>query len=159
MTLTRRLTLIESTCAQEATECALKVAFASTDRKHVDQHFGSARAFAIFEVNGEGARFLEVIEFAPENQDGNEDKLAGRIEALTCCAAVYVKAIGASAIHQLRAKGVQPLKVAPGTPIAAQLALLAVDLSTDPPAWARRTRTKDADPSRFDVMASEAWDE
>ena len=159
MTLARRLTLIECARPEEAMDRALKVAFASTDRRHVDQHFGSARAFAIFEVNGEGARLLEVIEFAPENQDGNEDKLAGRIEALTCCAAVYVKAIGASAIHQLHAKGIQPLKVAPGTPIAAQLARLAVDLSTDPPRWARRTRAKDGDSSRFDVMASEGWDE
>lgn len=159
MAMTRRLTLIECVSAEETLDHAVKVAFASTDRKHVDQHFGSALAFAVYEVGPEGARFLEVIEFAPAAQDGNEDKLQAKIEALAGCAAVYVQAVGASAIGQLRAKGVQPLKVAPGTPIAAQLAELSRELSDNPPVWATRAFEAEKDPNRFDLMEAEGWDE
>lgn len=159
MTLTRRLRLVDCRGTEEAMDPVLKVAFASTDRKHVDQHFGSACAFAIFEVSGDGRRFLELVEFGPTSQDGNEDKLAARIEALSGCAAVYVKAVGASAILQLRAKGIRPMKVAPGAPIAAQLSLLVSDLRHDPPDWVPSARAMEKDPARFDLMAAEGWDE
>lgn len=159
MTLTRRLRLVDSREPEEAMDPVLKVAFASADRKHVDQHFGSTCAFAIFEVSRDGSRLLELVEFGPALQDGNEDKLAARIEALNGCAAVYMKAVGSSAILQLRAKGIRPMKVAPGTPIAAQLFLLVSELQQDPTDRAQSAVAIEKDPARFDLMAAEGWDE
>ena len=52
-----------------------------------------------------------MAEFAEEAMDGNEDKLAAKVDFLAGCAAVYVMAIGASAIKKLMAKGIQPIRV------------------------------------------------
>ena len=54
----------------------LRVAFATTDGKIVDQHFGSAQSFAIYGVNPERTQLMTVSEFGALEQDGNEDKLA-----------------------------------------------------------------------------------
>ena len=50
MSLTRRLRVIRSIDGGQQMEQTLKIAFASTDSKQVNQHFGSAKAFAIFAV-------------------------------------------------------------------------------------------------------------
>ncbi len=96
----------------------VKVAFASTDRKRVDQHFGSAGAFAIYAIGQERTTLLEVVQFEDQRQDGHEDKLAIKLALLEGCAAVYCVAVGGSAIRQLIARGVQPVRVSEGTPIA-----------------------------------------
>ncbi len=98
-------------------ETAIRVAFASSDRQRVDQHFGAAVAFVIHAIDSHRSRLVEVVQFGPLHQDGNEDKLSVKIAALEGCAAVYCEAIGTSAVNQLRVAGVQPLKVAPGTRI------------------------------------------
>ena len=88
----------------------LKVAFATSDRVRVDQHFGAAESFALYEVTPDKATLVGVAEFPEEAMDGNEGKLAAKVNFLEGCAAVYVMAIGASAIKQLLAKGIQPIR-------------------------------------------------
>ena len=105
--LARRLTLVEDFDGDGFMEKALKVAFATTDQVHVDQHFGSAVRFAVYHVTMDEARIAEAIAFEAASHDGNEDKLAARIAALGGCAAVYCQAVGASAIAQLKKVGVQ----------------------------------------------------
>ena len=89
----------------------IKVAFASTDRTRVNQHFGAAEGFVVYEVTPDKATLGGVAEFAEEAMDGNEDKLGAKVDFLEGCAAVYVMAIGASAIKKLMAKGVQPIRI------------------------------------------------
>ena len=89
----------------------IKVAFASTDRSRVNQHFGAAEGFVVYEVTPDKATLVGVAEFAEEAMDGNEDKLGAKVDFLEGCAAVYVMAIGASAIKKLMAKGVQPIRI------------------------------------------------
>ena len=89
----------------------IKVAFATTDRLRVNQHFGAAEAFAIYEVTPDKATLVGIGEFAEEAMDGNEDKLIAKVDFLEGCAAVYVMAIGASAIKKLMTKGIQPIRV------------------------------------------------
>ncbi|MCW2306904.1 NifB/NifX family molybdenum-iron cluster-binding protein [Rhodobium gokarnense] len=157
--LARRLTLVEGPDGDGFMEKALKVAFATTDQIHVDQHFGSAVRFAVYHVTMDEARFAEAIAFEAASQDGNEDKLAARIAALAGCAAVYCQAVGASAIGQLKTVGVQPLKVAPGTPIKAQLSQLQQELREGPALWIVRALSEERDPNRFDDMEAEGWSE
>ena len=78
-------------------DTALKVAFATTDMETVNQHFGSAKSFALYAVDMENSELLEVAQFGELSQDGNEDKLSVKIELLSGCAAVYCQAIGGSA--------------------------------------------------------------
>ena len=73
----------------------IRVAFASSDRVRVDQHFGAAEGFAIYDVTPDKATLVGVAEFAEESMDGNEGKLAAKVDFLDGCAAVYVLAIGA----------------------------------------------------------------
>ena len=89
----------------------IKVAFATTDRLRVNQHFGAAEAFAIYEVTPDKATLVGIGEFAEEAMDGNEDKLIAKVDFLEGCAAVYVMAVGASAIKKLMTKGIQPIRV------------------------------------------------
>ena len=139
----------------------LRVAFASSDRETVDQHFGSSRSFAIYGVNPERVQLLKVIEFGEQEQDGNEDKLVSKIELLDGCVAVYCRACGASAVRQLMAIGVQPVKVAEGARIAELIETLQAELREGPSAWLAKAiqRTRGPDMKRFDAMAAEGWDE
>ena len=75
----------------------MKIAFATQDLKRVDAHFGWAKNIAIYEVTPEGHRFLEAVQFDGDLQeDGNEDKLAPKLEVIKDCAILYVAAIGGS---------------------------------------------------------------
>jgi nitrogen fixation protein NifX len=140
---------------------ALKVAFATSDMKHVDQHFGAAQSFAIYAFDQEKSCLVEAVEFGKLEMDGNEDKLAVKIEALDGCIAVYSQAVGASAINQLKAKGIQPVKISPGAPINGLLATLRDELKQGPGSWLARAiqNTMPADPSRFDQMEADGWEE
>jgi nitrogen fixation protein NifX len=140
---------------------ALKVAFATSDMKHVDQHFGAAQAFAIYALDREKTCFVEAVEFGKLDMDGNEDKLVNKIEALDGCIAVYSQAVGASAINQLKLKGIQPVKISPGAKINGLLASLQEELRQGPGSWLARAiqRATPADPSRFDQMEADGWDE
>ena len=135
---------------------ALRVGFATTDLIRVDQHFGATQRLGIFEIDARATRLVEVCEFAAHAQDGDDNKLATRIAALSGATLVYVEAIGASAVHRLVRRGVQPRKVTAGTPIAEILAELRRELEWLHTAVRGRRETS---PDRFDTMAAEGWTE
>lgn len=139
----------------------LKVAFASTDRATVNQHFGAAEGFVIYTLDGERARLVEVTEFAAESMDGNENKLPAKVQALAGCAAVYCLAAGASAVRQLLAAGVQPMRLDNEEPIEPILDRLRTAIRDGGIAWVdKATRSRRGeDDGRFDRMADEGWQE
>ncbi|MFC3608355.1 NifB/NifX family molybdenum-iron cluster-binding protein [Stutzerimonas tarimensis] len=139
----------------------LKVAFASSDRESVDQHFGSSRSFSIYGVNPERALLLSVIEFGELDQDGDEDKLAHKLALLEGCIAVYCRACGASAVRQLLAIGVQPVKVVEAVRIDELIETLQAELNEGPSTWLAKAirRSQGPDSRRFDSMASDCWEE
>ncbi|MBK1649536.1 NifB/NifX family molybdenum-iron cluster-binding protein [Rhabdochromatium marinum] len=167
MPVERRLKLLNCDTPPAATSetspsaTAIKVAFATTDLSRVDQHFGAAQAFALYAVDNHGCELLEVVQFGCLSMDGNEDKLAAKIDALEGCVVVYCQAVGASAVSQLRTRGIQPLKVEAGTSVKQLLQGLQRDLNTGPSAWlmraiaARQPRAE----ARFDAMEAEGWSE
>lgn len=161
MTLARRLQLVACDIEDRWMTTALKVAFATSDMKHVDQHFGAAQAFAIYAVDMDNYSFVEASEFGRLQMDGNEDKLAAKISVLSGCIAVYTQAVGASAIGQLKAAGVQPMKVNPGTEIKDLLGALQDELRLGPSAWLAKAiaDSQPTDPYRFDAMEAEGWEE
>ena len=142
-------------------ETALKIAFASTDMETVDQHFGSAKSFAIYAVDRDDAQLLEAAQFGELQQDGNEDKLSVKIELLNGCAAVYCQAIGGSAINQLIIKNIQPVKVHEGSKIKDLIVDLQNEMKAGPSSWLAKAinQYKTPDPGRFNQMEDEGWDE
>lgn len=161
MTLQRHLKVLRSGTEEMRMETAIRVAFASTDLKQVNQHFGAAQAFAVYAVDPERSELVEVLQFGDLNMDGNEDKLAGKIAALEGCIAVYTQAVGASAVSQLQRHGIQPVKVTAGAAVADLLESLQEQLRAGPSAWLARAidSQKPADPSRFGDMEAEGWEE
>ena len=141
----------------EEADMTVKIAFASSDRRAVNQHFGAAEAFAIYELDAGSTRMIEVAEFMETAMDGHEGKLAAKVELLGDCAAVYCNAAGASAIQQLLAKGIQPMRVDEGTLIDELLAGLQKNLVNDPPVWLAKHLKKHSGTGNF--AADEEWQE
>ena len=159
MTLQRKLKIVSDDSVADDAAPAIRVAFASADRRHVDQHFGAAEGFVIYHVDAARYELLEAAQFGRLDMDGNEDKLAAKIEALDGCVAVYCQAVGASAIGQLKTKGIQPIKVTPDTLISGLLRDLQKDLRTGPSPWlAHAIEARQPNrASRFDAMEAEGW--
>lgn len=140
----------------------LKVAFATTDMNTVNQHFGSAKSFAIYSVSPDQAEFVEAAQFGKLDQDGNEAKLAVKFDLLKECAAVYCQAVGASAVRQMVAYGIQPVKVSEGSAIDVLIADLQAEMKAGPSAWlarAMKQNSQQSEAERFDEMADEDWSE
>lgn len=137
----------------------LKVAFATADRERVNQHFGAATCFAIYSLDGERAKLVEVAEFPEEAMDGNENKLGAKIAALNGCAAVYCLAVGGSAVRQLLAGGIQPVRLDDPVFIDALLAQLRQAVREGGVPWIDKALKRDANAERFDQMAAEGWEE
>jgi nitrogen fixation protein NifX len=121
----------------------MKIAFATQDLKRVDAHFGWAKNIAIYEVSPDGHAFVEAVQFDGDLQeDGNEDKLAPKIEAIKDCAILYVAAIGGSGAARVVANNIHPMKVAQPEPIADLLVRLSDVLKGTPPPWLRKALLK-----------------
>ncbi len=135
----------------------VKIAFATSDRKAVNQHFGAAESFAIYAVGESETRLIEVAEFMETEMDGHEGKLAAKVELLGDCAAMYCNAVGASAIQQLLAASIQPMRVDEGTLIDELLCGLQKNLVSDPPVWLAKHLKKQAGTGNFGE--DEEWQE
>lgn len=153
----RRLALAWS--ATSEAPAVLRVAFASADRATVDQHFGAAIGFAIYALDGERAQLVELAEFPPESMDGNENKLPAKIAALSGCAAVYCLAAGASAVKQLLAAGIQPVRLDDETEIEPLLKQISLAIREGGIGWVDKAMRSRKDADRFERMADESWEE
>ncbi len=121
----------------------MKVAFATQDLKRVDAHFGWAKNIAIYDIGPEGHRFVEAIQFDGDlKEDGNEDKLAPKIEAIKDCAILYVAAIGGSGAARVVASNIHPMKVAQPEAISDLVEKLENVLKGTPPPWLRKALAK-----------------
>lgn len=139
----------------------LKVAFATQDRISVNQHFGATTGFAIYAIDDARARLVEVAEFPVESMDGNENKLAEKIASLAGCAAVYCLAVGGSAVRQLLASGIQPVRMDDETSIESLLVELRKAIRAGGVAWIDKHIRRDPEhgSDRFARMAEEGWQE
>ena len=161
MALARRLMVLGQDTEDNFMATAIKVAFASTDMEHIDQHFGAAESFAIFAVTPDDVQLIEATQFGKLEMDGNEDKLDAKIKVLDGCVAVYSQAVGASAVAKLKAANIQPVKVSAGADIRELLNALQDELRQGPSAWLAQAikRMQGVTSQRFDAMEAEGWDE
>lgn len=115
----------------------MRVAFTSTDGEWVDEHFGMARNFHVWEVGAEEAKFLAEVS-VPVGGDDEEDKIAARAEAIAGCAIVYTLQIGGPAAAKLVARRIHPMKTATEVAIAEVVGRLQEVLRGNPPPWLRK---------------------
>ncbi|MGN8544773.1 nitrogen fixation protein NifX [Bradyrhizobium elkanii] len=122
----------------------MKVAFATQDLRRVDAHFGWAKNIAIYDVAPSGHVFLKAVEFEGDlKEDGNDDKLAPKIEAIKDCAILYVAAIGGAGAARVVANNIHPIKVNKPESILELLEKLERVLKGTPPPWLRKALAKD----------------
>lgn len=139
MTMLRKLKL----CNTNQGVKGMKIAFATQDLQRVDAHFGWAKNLAVYEISPQGYNLIEAIQFSGDLQeDGNEDKLAPKLEAIKDCAILYVAAIGGSAAARVVAHKIHPIKVNEPEAINEILARLQEVLKGEPPPWLRKAMLK-----------------
>lgn len=121
----------------------MKVAFATQDMKRVDAHFGWAKNVVVYDLDENGYKFLESFSFDGDLQeDGNEDKLGPKIEAVKDCAILYVAAIGGSGAARVVAHNIHPIKVPQPEAIDDLLEKLKTMLNGNPPPFIRKAMGK-----------------
>jgi nitrogen fixation protein NifX len=137
MRMQRRLSVVQD--PRPTKGGSMKVAFCTQDMQHVDAHFGWAKNIAVYRVDRQGHAFLETFQFGGSMfEDGNEDKLVPKLEALADVAILYLSAIGASAAARVVAKRIHPVKVEATETIPALLDKLVQTLNANPPPWLRK---------------------
>jgi len=123
----------------------VKIAFATQDKQRVDAHFGWAKHLAIYDVTPTRIEFVETFHFGEDlAEDGNEDKLAPKLDAIKDCAILYVAAIGGSGAARVVAQKIHPIKVPQPEAILDILDKLQAVLKGTPPPWLRKALLKDA---------------
>ncbi len=126
----------------------MKVAFATQDLERVDAHFGWAKNIAIYDLSPEAYTFVEAVQFAGDLQeDGNEDKLQPKLEAIKDCAILYVAAIGGSGAARVVAQNIHPMKVPQPEKITDLIEKLQAVLRGSPPPWLRKVLSKSGERS------------
>ncbi len=164
MALRRHLRILAGGIKERPMTPSIKAAFATSDRHKVDQHFGAASALLIYAVTPNQATVVEFAQFGDLDRDGHEDKLAAKLALLQGCAVVYCQAVGGSAIQQLLALGIQPIRVDAGTAIAPLLAEIQAALrGGQAPVWLNRAIARqhqiESSDERFAMMEAEGWRE
>ncbi|WP_299485608.1 nitrogen fixation protein NifX [Acaryochloris sp. IP29b_bin.137] len=122
----------------------MKIGFTTRDSVHINAHFGSASQIDVYDANDRGYAFLETLKFEDDlKEDGNEDKLQPKLQALKDCAIVYVSAIGGSAAARLIQKNITPIKAqSENDEIQDVLLRLVKTLNGSPPPWLRKALSK-----------------
>ena len=148
MRMQRRLSIVTE---PNSGGMSMKVAFATEDLLHVDAHFGWARHIAIYEVAAESQRLLEVLQFDGDlKDDGSEDKLIAKLDAIKDCAIVYVAAIGGSAAAKVVNLKVHPVKIPQPVAIDELILRMQTVLQGTPPPWLRKAMQKGKERSLSD---------
>ncbi|HBC94492.1 MAG TPA: dinitrogenase iron-molybdenum cofactor biosynthesis protein [Pelotomaculum sp.] len=90
-----------------------RVAVASSDGKFVNDHFGRAAKFLIFEVEEDFFKFVDARDNIPPCSGWAHDDglLAKSIDLIADCQGVLVSQIGPGASAALQARGVKPFVV------------------------------------------------
>jgi len=98
-----------------------RVAVATKGGGTVDQHFGHAREFLVYDVTREGAALAGVrkVEAYCQGGDGEDDVLHGVLRTLEGCQAVLVAKVGHCPKGQLDAAGIEPVTERAFEPIEA----------------------------------------
>ncbi|TVQ43208.1 MAG: nitrogen fixation protein NifX [Gloeocapsa sp. DLM2.Bin57] len=130
----------------------MKVAFTTSDNVHINAHFGWAQQIALYDVSADGFNLVDTLKFAEDlKEDGNEDKLVPKIEALSDCSIVYVSAIGGSAAARLIRKKITPIRArTEEETIDNILNELVKVLKGNPPPWLRKIVQQETKSFDFD---------
>ncbi|MCI4627064.1 MAG: hypothetical protein L3V56_14045 [Candidatus Magnetoovum sp. WYHC-5] len=126
----------------------MKVAFATTNGRDVDEHFGRADMFGVYEMTQEGYQFVEIrhvadvmekpLDESKEELEAHDSKAIRRVESLADCKIVYLTEIGGPMAARLAKYGIMPIKVKEVVSIEESLEKLYETVKLSPPIWLKR---------------------
>ena len=101
-----------ATLAGETSDTKILVAVATKGGGRVNEHFGHAKEFQIYELSAGGAKFVghRRVDLYCQGGFGDEDKLETVIRAINDCTAVFVAKIGACPKEDLLKAGIEPVE-------------------------------------------------
>lgn len=116
----------------------MKIAFASTDNVHVNDHFGWCKCFYMYELLEDGFCFLKALP-SPNELSDEGDKLAYKIACLEDANILCASHIGPRASLMVKSSGIFVLKSErEDEHIKEVLATLLYVKKTNPPLWMQR---------------------
>ena len=130
----------------------MKVAFATSNGQQVDEHFGRAGMFAIYEFTDREFHFVEMRQFANgtdmavvDTRDMgalHDDAIQNKVDRLSDCKLIYLTEIGGPSAARLVKKGIMPMKVKEVVFIESALNQLMGTIKKSPPPWLRKAMKK-----------------
>ncbi len=131
----------------------MKIAFATTDGINVDEHFGRAGMFAVYELDIKGYKFIEIRKFA-EGRDSaieetkgmgqmHDNMVEAKVHRLRDCKIVYLTEIGGPSVARLVKRGIMPVKVKEAVTIKESLEKLFETIKKSPPPWLKKAMNSD----------------
>jgi nitrogen fixation protein NifB len=105
------LAAVQMQSAQGAADMAVLVAVATEGQGKVNQHFGHATEFQIYEVSAAQATFVghRRVDLYCQGGYGEDEQLPSIVGAINDCHAVLVSKIGACPRDELKAAGIEPV--------------------------------------------------
>jgi nitrogen fixation protein NifX len=134
----------------------MKVAFATTDGISINEHFGRAGMFAVYEVTPEGHKLVENRVFADgrdkevEESRGDNDihdsVMDKKVKRMADCKIICFTNIGSPSAARLVRNGVMPLKIKEPATIEESLTQLVETYKVSPSPWLKRAMRPEAEP-------------
>lgn len=125
----------------------LRVAIATRGSQAINEPFGRAQAFSIYDITADASELVAIVEFpmvcrpcaaANYNPDDCPDRIESRIDALTGCHVLFTQAIGDNAAACAIRNNIHPLVIARDETVAALIHRCQAMLVGNPPPWVRR---------------------
>jgi nitrogen fixation protein NifX len=130
----------------------MRIGFATTDGIYVDEHFGRAGKFAIYEVDENSYSLYEMrifgdcrdlkVELTKNMGEVHEEAVDLKVKKLTDCSVIYMTEIGGPAAARLVKNGIMPIKVKDGTSINELLEKFLDTMKNSPPPWMKKILNK-----------------
>ena len=87
----------------------MKVAFCTSTGYEVDQSFGQADSYTIWDIGPQESYYVHTV-FAPGRSSVRDDEIIARAEAIRDCAIVYSRDVNGPSIAKLVARRIHPIK-------------------------------------------------
>ncbi len=102
---------LETLAGEDAADVKILVAVATKGSGRINEHFGHAKEFQVYELSTQGAKFVghRRVDLYCQGGYGEEDALETVIRAINDCAAVFVAKIGGCPKDSLIAAGIEPI--------------------------------------------------
>jgi nitrogen fixation protein NifX len=119
----------------------MKVAFASKDGVHINEHFGWAKQFVLYEVDENCTTFLKTITCDGEIESEKE-KLSAKIEAIREADIMYCSQIGPTASKMVLAGKIHPVRACEEETVEEAMHKLQQLITSQTPMWLLRVMHK-----------------